>query len=290
MAIRRILAARLHHLPLDPLDLALEAAQHLRDPRAAPRAASAGCAGPRHRTGSPAARSARAGRAPPPRRTPPSGRAAGCAASCAASSAARAPDEARPCLLLLGLDRDKAHRRPAHRLADRRRVRRIVLVPPHIRLGISRRDQPHVCPNCCSARAQYAPCRTPRSPTRQGSAASRTTPASARAAASARTTTLPASFDPVHLEHVLRQIETDCANLLHGWLPHVELQSNFGTSMPSGGHPPHHCERPSQARERAKQSRATRAASGLLRRYAPRNDGFFYCGALNSRPIRRSSE
>jgi hypothetical protein len=47
-------------------------------------------------------------------------------------------------LLGFGLDRDEAHRRPAHRLADRRRVRRILLVPPDIGFRVGRRDQPYV--------------------------------------------------------------------------------------------------------------------------------------------------
>ena len=47
-------------------------------------------------------------------------------------------------LLGFALDRDKAHRRPAHRLADRRRVRGIVLVSAYVGLGIGRRDQAHV--------------------------------------------------------------------------------------------------------------------------------------------------
>jgi hypothetical protein len=51
---------------------------------------------------------------------------------------------ARCRLLCLGLDRDKAHRWPAHRLADRLGIRRVVLVAPYIGLGIGRWDQPHV--------------------------------------------------------------------------------------------------------------------------------------------------
>jgi hypothetical protein len=51
---------------------------------------------------------------------------------------------ARRRLLHLGLDRDKAHRGPAHRLADRLGIGRVVLVAPHVGLRIGRRDQPHV--------------------------------------------------------------------------------------------------------------------------------------------------
>jgi hypothetical protein len=44
------------------------------------------------------------------------------------------------------LDHDKSHRGPADRLADRRGIGGVVLAPPHIGLGVSRRHQPHVMP------------------------------------------------------------------------------------------------------------------------------------------------
>jgi hypothetical protein len=45
----------------------------------------------------------------------------------------------------------------------------------------------------------------------------------------------------IDLEDVLCQIKTDCCNIAHGWLPLVVIfdDHHFGTSMPSGGHPPH---------------------------------------------------
>ena len=49
----------------------------------------------------------------------------------------------RPCCSGV-LTRHKAHRRPAHRLADRRRVRRIGLVALHIGLHVPRWHQPNV--------------------------------------------------------------------------------------------------------------------------------------------------
>jgi hypothetical protein len=46
-------------------------------------------------------------------------------------------------LLLGGLDRDEAHRRPAHRLTQRFGIGRIVLAALDVRFDILRRDQPH---------------------------------------------------------------------------------------------------------------------------------------------------
>jgi hypothetical protein len=45
-------------------------------------------------------------------------------------------------LLLLRLDRDEPHRRPRHRLTDRRRIVRIVLAAFEIGLHVARRYQP----------------------------------------------------------------------------------------------------------------------------------------------------
>ena len=45
----------------------------------------------------------------------------------------------------------------------------------------------------------------------------------------------------VNLEDVFCQIKTDCCNIAHGWLPLLVIFDDHhpGTSMPSGGHPPH---------------------------------------------------
>ena len=51
-------------------------------------------------------------------------------------------------VLLLGrFDRDKPHARPAHRLADRRGIRRVGLVALDVRLDVLRRHQPHLVAN-----------------------------------------------------------------------------------------------------------------------------------------------
>src|ERR1700687_2474247 len=47
--------------------------------------------------------------------------------------------------------------------------------------------------------------------------------------------------DRMNLEDALCQIKTNCCNIAHGWLPLLVLSYDHhpGTSMPSGGHPPH---------------------------------------------------
>src|ERR1700722_8202461 len=47
--------------------------------------------------------------------------------------------------------------------------------------------------------------------------------------------------DRMNLENVLCEIKTNCCNIAHGWLPFLVIfdDHHFGTSMPSGGHPPH---------------------------------------------------
>jgi hypothetical protein len=57
-------------------------------------------------------------------------------------------------LLLIGLDSHKTDLRTAHCLADRLRVRRVVLIPPYMGLGISRGINRTSRPSFCSSRAQ----------------------------------------------------------------------------------------------------------------------------------------
>src|SRR5258708_9176570 len=47
--------------------------------------------------------------------------------------------------------------------------------------------------------------------------------------------------DRMNLEDTLCQIKTNCCNIAHGWLPLLVIFDDHhpGTSMPSGGHPPH---------------------------------------------------
>ncbi len=53
------------------------------------------------------------------------------------------PEQHAPSLLFLRLHSHKSHGRARRRLADRLRVRRIVLLPLHIRFDVDRRDQSH---------------------------------------------------------------------------------------------------------------------------------------------------
>jgi hypothetical protein len=47
----------------------------------------------------------------------------------------------------------------------------------------------------------------------------------------------------MNLEDTLCQIKTNCCNIAHGWLPLLISNDHHpGTSMPSGGHPPHQLE------------------------------------------------
>src|SRR5437588_12536727 len=45
----------------------------------------------------------------------------------------------------------------------------------------------------------------------------------------------------MNLEDVFCEIKTDCCNIAHGWRPLLVIfdDHHLGTSMPSGGHPPH---------------------------------------------------
>src|SRR5437867_1151860 len=49
-------------------------------------------------------------------------------------------------------------------------------------------------------------------------------------------------INPVNLKNVLAQVQSDRRNLAHGWLPVPgdSPEHQLGTSMPQGGHPPHH--------------------------------------------------
>jgi hypothetical protein len=43
------------------------------------------------------------------------------------------------------------------------------------------------------------------------------------------------------LRKLLLSLQPNCCNFTHGWLPLLVIfdDHHFGTSMPSGGHPPH---------------------------------------------------
>ena len=121
--------------------------------------------------------------------------------------------------LLLGrLNRYEPHLRPRQRLADRRRIRRIRLVPPHIGLDVLRRYQPHIVaqgpklpPPMMRRRAGLDPYQTASQPAEeaQNLAPLQTPPQNSPAA----------GIRSVHLKNRLRHVQTYRANLFHGWLP-----------------------------------------------------------------------
>src|SRR5262249_55888627 len=49
-------------------------------------------------------------------------------------------------------------------------------------------------------------------------------------------------INAVNLKNMLGYVQSDCRNLAHGWLPFLVIRHRhqIGTSMPQGGHPPHH--------------------------------------------------
>jgi hypothetical protein len=132
---------------------------------------------------------------------------------------------ARRRLLRLGLDRDNAHRWPAHRLADRRGVRRVVLVAPDIGLRIGRWDQPHVmaeladlAPPIMRRRARLDPDQA-----RRQLGEERQDPRTAQPATERHR---PNFINSMHLKDCLGQIQPDRCNLFHGWLPSVGVVRN----------------------------------------------------------------
>src|SRR5207245_7818370 len=60
-------------------------------------------------------------------------------------------------------------------------------------------------------------------------------------------------INPVNLKNVLAQVQSDRRNLAHGWLPVPgdSPEHQLGTSMPQGGHPPHHSITSSASASRA---------------------------------------
>ena len=147
------------------------------------------------------------------------------------------PEQHPPTLLLRRLDRHKIHRRARRCLADRLSVRRIVLLTLDVRLDILRRDQPH-------RMAQIADLPAPVMSAGAGLHRHRAArlrcqkfqyfPAAQLLAERNR------SIGPraVQLKAVLRQINSDHANLVHGRpFPLLALTPlpTWHIAMPSGG-------------------------------------------------------
>ncbi len=136
-------------------------------------------------------------------------------------------------LTLGALDRHEPHVRPSDRLADRRRVGRVVLLAAlHVGLHMRRRQKANLVPQ----RGNLP------SPIMRATARLHADKAGRQLAEEAHhlgTAQLPpqrdlaAAVDPVHLKDVLRDIKTDRDNLDHGRLLQMKFQRpHLGTSMP----------------------------------------------------------
>jgi hypothetical protein len=139
--------------------------------------------------------------------------------------------------LLLGrLERHKAHRRTAHRLADRRRVRRIGLVALHIGLHVPRWHQPNVVAELPEL---ARPVMRPRARFHPNQAWRQLGEGGEHLAAPQLLLQhhLALGTDAVRLKHVLGEIQTDRANLhVDGSLMVIRsTRPPYGTSMPGAG-------------------------------------------------------
>ena len=120
-------------------------------------------------------------------------------------------------LLLLGLRRQRSACRPLRRLADRLGIGRIVLLPLDERLDVGRRDQAHtMCPAWRSRAPSNA--RPHRPPSRRCMALRGQEGDKLRAGEASCGTAVPGSIGSMHLKHVLRDIQPDGGNLIHGRL------------------------------------------------------------------------
>jgi hypothetical protein len=144
-------------------------------------------------------------------------------------------------LLLCRLDRHKSHGRARNRLANRFRIGGIILVALDVRLHVLRRHQPYLVPKRSElARPVVRRCtRFQPNQTARNLAEERQNLRTPKLLAQNRRSLC---IDSVHLKNMLRQVQSDRRNLAHGWLPFLVIRQKhqLGTSMPQGGHPPHH--------------------------------------------------
>src|SRR6202163_3763504 len=132
-------------------------------------------------------------------------------------------------LLIRTLDRHETHARPRHRLADRRRVDRVILAPLDVGLDVSRRYQHHFVPH----RHELA------GPIMSGTARLHTDPARLdllvklshlRSLHLTRDRLAAFTLQAVNLKIGLAKINRCSDKLLHGRLPSVALRRpRFGT-------------------------------------------------------------
>src|SRR5713101_8149149 len=138
-------------------------------------------------------------------------------------------------LLLSRLHRHEAHRRPAHRLAKRFGVRRIVLPAFDVRLGQLRCDQLHRMPERLQQPRPMMACTAgfDRDHSRRNLLEECEHLLASQLLAQNR---LLGGVHPVALENVFRRIHTNSANLVHGRPPLSEIYSDLilARLMPSG--------------------------------------------------------
>src|SRR5437868_8221410 len=143
-------------------------------------------------------------------------------------------------LLLDTLHRNESHGRTADRLADRLRVAAVVLVALQIRLHIRRRHQSHLM--AITADHPRPVVRGTTSLNSHGAWRKLREELLHRATPKLATQHNGSpSINSVNLKHVLRQIQTNCANLAHGRLPCLEESTSpVWHTDAVGGRPPHH--------------------------------------------------
>ena len=175
------------------------------------------------------------------------------------------PDQQLPCpmhrqnrLLLGRLHRDEPHRRPAHRLANRLGIRRVVLVALDVGLDVLRRHQPDLM-----AQRRNRPRPVVRRRTRlhadKAPRQSLEEPQNLNAAHRFTDHHGAARIDAMDLKNVLGQINSDRRNLAHGWLPPLVILDDtiLALEMPSGGHPPHHFRNAKRSMPRPSTNKST---------------------------------
>src|SRR6516165_2756162 len=142
-------------------------------------------------------------------------------------------------LLLFGLDRNEAHARPLRRFTDGLGIGGIVLLPLDERLDVNRRDQAHMM-------AQLSDLTRPVMRTGIGfhredapglrcSETKKLYPSDALAKEH-----MPGTIRSMHLEHVLRDVQTDRGSLLHGRLLRWQFDTVTLARRCRRGRPPHH--------------------------------------------------
>src|SRR5215813_9311942 len=139
------------------------------------------------------------------------------------------------------LHRHKPHRRPHNRLADRRSIRRVVLVARDVGLHVLRRHQSHLVAKRTQLARPLVRRRTrlhPNNAARQPAEERQNLSTPKLLAQNRRSLCI----DSVHLKNMLRQVQSNRRKLAHGWLSVAadSINQQFGTQMPQGGHPPHH--------------------------------------------------